>query len=139
MVYGLAFPVRNPGIPSGDDVDLSGIENKIEALEARSPTALSALTYAANLAIDWDDGKMRSVTLTGNTTISFSNAGVGDVLVLQVTQDSTGSRTITWPASVEWAGGSAEGPSSGGGEVDIYTFLVLSTTRIVGSAVLDVS
>ena len=111
---------------------------KINALEERSPTALTALTYAASLEIDFDDGAMRSVTLTGNTTITFANFNIGDVLILQITQDSTGSRTITWPSSVEWADGEAL-LSDGSGDVDIITLLRLSSSRIIANAILDVS
>ena len=121
------------------DSPVSALTDRVESLEERNPTALTALPFNAALAIDWDDGLARSVTLTGNTTITFSNVSPMEVFVLEVTQDSTGSRTITWPASVEWAGGSAEGPSSGGGDVDVYTLLALSSSRIVASALLDVS
>lgn len=111
---------------------------KINALEERSPTALTALTYAAALEIDFNDGAMRSVTLTGNTTITFANFNIGDVLILQITQDSTGSRVITWPSSVEWADGEAL-LSEDGGSVDIITLLRLSSSRIIANAILDVS
>jgi len=38
-----------------------------------------------------------------------------------VVQDST-ARTITWPASVDWAGGEAPTISAGSGEVDVFVF-----------------
>ena len=115
------------------------LDERVEELEERNPTALSPIAFNAALAINWSDGKARSVTLTGDTTITFSNVKALDVLVLTVTQDSTGGRGITWPSSVEWAGGNAEGPSSGGGEKDVYTLLALSSTEIVATALLNVS
>ena len=66
-------------------------------------------TYAATTTIDWSDktkGKIRTVTLTGNPTIAFSNAVAGQALLIRLTQDGTGSRTVTWP-SINWTGGSA--------------------------------
>jgi hypothetical protein len=40
------------------------------------------------------------VTLTGNVTFTFAGAVDGQRLILEIIQDATGSRTITWPASV---------------------------------------
>ena len=134
--YHLVFPVNNPDIA---DNDLDPIKDRLEALEERSPTAVGALVFNAALAIDWDSGAMRSVTLTADTTITFSNVSAGDVLVLSVKQDGTGGREITWPSAVQWAGGTAPTLSTGGGDVDIVTLLALSATQIIGSVILDVS
>ena len=113
--------------------------NRVGALEARNPTALVPLVFNAALAIDWDDGPMRSVNLSANTTITFSNVSAGGVLVLAAKQDATGGRTITWPNTVQWPSGSAEGPSSGGGDTDVFTLLALAPNQIIASALLDVS
>ena len=100
---------------------------------------LDTITYNANITLDWLAPDMRSITLTGNITFAFSNIQVGRPLVLEVKQGTPGGQTVTWPSSVEWAGGSAEGPSSGAGDVDIFTLLPLSATRVIASALLDVS
>jgi hypothetical protein len=57
-------------------------------------------TYAATTAINWSQGSYARITLTGNVTFTFSGAVDGQRLVLEIIQDATGSRTITWPASV---------------------------------------
>ena len=103
------------------------------------PEEMDTLAFNAALTLDWLADDMRSVTLTANVTFTFSNIQVGRPLVLEVKQDATGGKGITWPSSVEWAGGAAEGPSSGGGDVDIFTLLPLSKTRVVAAALLDVS
>lgn len=100
---------------------------------------LDDITFNAALTLDWLAPDMRSVTLTADITFSFSNIQVGRPLVLEVKQGGAGGHSITWPSSVEWAGGSAEGPSSGAGDVDIFTLLPLSSTRILAVALLDVS
>jgi len=64
-------------------------------------------------------------TLSGNTTYTFTNpAASGRVssFTLKVTQDSS-PRTITWPASVDWPGGTAPTISTGSGNVDIFVFV----------------
>tara|TARA_R100000654_G_scaffold36217_1_gene61869 strand:- start:11309 stop:13228 length:1920 start_codon:yes stop_codon:yes gene_type:complete len=62
-----------------------------------------------------------SLTTSGNTTFTFSggSSGYAQGFVLQVT--AGGSHTLTWPNSVDWAGGSApDAPASG--ESNLYVF-----------------
>lgn len=112
----------------------------VAALDARNPTDLAAVAFNAQLALDWDAaaGPMRAVTLTADTTIAFSNVSPGDVLLLEVTQDATGGRGITWPASVEWANETEIEPSSDGGAVDLFTLLALGANRVLADAKLNI-
>ena len=84
-------------------------------------------TYLAltgtTVAIDCTAASVFSLTTSGGTTFSFtnvpstSNTAIG--LTLEVT--AGGTHTLTWPASVKWAGGSApDAPASG--ETNIYGF-----------------
>lgn len=76
--------------------------------------------------IDLENGNVHEVTLTGNCTFTFSNppaTGKAGSFTLILKQDGTGSRTTTWPASVDWTGGNAPVLSSGASEVDVLTFL----------------
>jgi hypothetical protein len=59
--------------------------------------------------LDLADGNVHDVTLTANCTISLAGAvaGVACYMSVLLRQDGTGSRTVTWPASVEWVGGAA--------------------------------
>jgi hypothetical protein len=57
-------------------------------------------TYAATTAINWSQGSYARITLTGNVTFTFSGAVDGQRLILEVIQDATGGRTVTWPAAV---------------------------------------
>jgi|GEM_PF-3556600 len=61
-----------------------------------------ALTDGATIAVDWNDGNVQSVTLGGNRTFTFSNGQDGGKYILIITQDATGSRTVTWPGTVRW-------------------------------------
>lgn len=65
-------------------------------------------TVTTTLAIDCSLGDIVTATLGGNPTISFTNAptsGDATALTLMLTQDGTGSRTLTWPSSVYCDGG----------------------------------
>ena len=78
--------------------------------------ALSGTTPTCNV----DNAGAFSLTMTGNTTFTFSGADSNWSMgfILQLTGNGS---TVTWPASVDWAGGAApDAPASG--ETDIYVF-----------------
>ncbi|MDP7366403.1 MAG: hypothetical protein QGH83_03995, partial [Candidatus Pacebacteria bacterium] len=87
----------------------------------------TALSAAATVDVDIEDGNVFTLTPDQNTTFTFSNpaaSGLATSFTLIWTQDSS-NRTITWPASVDWAGGSAPDVTAGSGVVDIYTFFTI--------------
>jgi hypothetical protein len=81
-------------------------------------------TFAASQTLNFALGNVHTLTLTGNvTTLTLSNLKAGAEYTLRVVQDATGSRTITWGASVKWVGGAAPTLSTGASKVDIFKFL----------------
>ena len=84
-----------------------------------------AVTSSSNATtVSCEAGNTFSHTLTENTTFTFSNppaSGTGYSFTLKIVQDST-ARTITWPASVDWAAATAPTISTGSGEVDVFVF-----------------
>jgi hypothetical protein len=85
----------------------------------------AAVTSTAGATtINCETGNTFSHTLTQNTTFTFSNppaSGTGYSFTLKIVQSST-ARTITWPASVDWAAAEAPTISTGSGEVDVFVF-----------------
>jgi hypothetical protein len=67
-----------------------------------------------NLAL----GNIQKTTLDNNCVISFSNPTAGTIYVIQVVQDGTGSRTVTWP-TILWNGAGAPTLSTGAADVDL--------------------
>jgi hypothetical protein len=66
-------------------------------------------------------------TLTGATTYTFSNpatTGNATAFTLKIIQDTT-ARTVTWPASVDWAGGTAPTLTATSGGVDVFVFYTI--------------
>jgi hypothetical protein len=59
--------------------------------------------------LDLTNGNVHDVTLTANCTLTLTGAtaGVACSMAVLLRQDASGSRTVTWPASVEWVGGVA--------------------------------
>ena len=80
--------------------------------------ALSGTTPTVNC----EAGNSFALSTTGNTTFTFSNppaSGIAYGFTLKVT--AGGAHTLTWPASVDWPGGTApDAPASG--ETDVYVF-----------------
>ena len=67
----------------------------------------NTLTDAATIAVDFNVSQNHTVTVAGNRTLTFANGKAGQTYSVSITQDATGSRLITWPSTVKWAGGSA--------------------------------
>ena len=91
-----------------------------------------ALSAAASVTCDISTGNVFTLTADQNTTFVFSNpspTGKSCAFTLIWTQDGS-DRTITWPASVDWAGGSAPAVTSGSAKIDVYTFFTLDAGTI---------
>jgi hypothetical protein len=125
--------VQNSGwILSSADALTAGGEFAVEDLEVTRPKLkdYSETTVIANTGatytIDLENGNVFNLTLTGDCTYTFSNppaSGSAGAFTLIQNQDGTGSRTVTWPASVEWAGGSAPTITSTASSTDVFTFI----------------
>ena len=91
---------------------------------AESYTASSG----GDVTLDLANGNVFQHTASGaNVEFTFSNppgSGKGGSFTLKWIQDSS-DRTITWPSSVDWAGGSAPSVTSGSAKVDVYTFFTV--------------
>ncbi len=72
--------------------------------------------------LDLETGNVFNDAISANTTYTFSNppsSGTAYGFTLKIT--STGTNTLTWPTSVDWAGGTApDAPADG--ETDVYGF-----------------
>ena len=73
-----------------------------------------------------------NVTLGGNRTLAVKNTRAGDRFVLRLTQDGTGSRTITWFSTIKWAGGSAPTLTTTASKADVVGFLCTGTNAFDG-------
>jgi hypothetical protein len=69
-------------------------------------TNMYTIPYAPTFTYDNANGTLQQITLTGSATMNFSGISAGVFYFLEVTQDSIGSRTITWPTvTVAYGGG----------------------------------
>ena len=102
---------------------LGGTAGKTTAVSSSGGTA----TFNLQL------GDSFTTTLTENTTFAFSNPPSGTGLgafIIKVKQDGTGGRTLAFPGTVDWAGGSAPDVSTGANDVDIFVFVTVDAGTI---------
>lgn len=98
------------------DVDITG-ELVVDSYN-ETYVSLSGTTPS----IDCESGNVFSISTTGNTTFTFANppaSGTAYGFMLRIT--AGGTHTLTYPAGVDWAGGTApDAPASG--ETDLLCF-----------------
>ncbi|MCF7812286.1 hypothetical protein K9M59_01640 [Candidatus Gracilibacteria bacterium] len=117
---------------SGSDISYSagnvgiGTTSPSEKLEVNNTIVFTSQYDNGNSGtsktIDWGNGNKQKLTLTGNATLTFTDPGGAGNFTLVLAQDATGSRTITWPASVKWPnGGTAPTLTTAASAIDIIS------------------
>lgn len=84
---------------------------------------------AATATIDLEYGNVITATLAvATTTFVFSNPIASDdasSFTLILAQDGTGSRIVTWPATVKWAGAAAPTLTTATTGIDVFAFTTI--------------
>jgi len=112
-------------VDSNDVMDFGANNGKIDDVIIKTYREELYTNASATGTVDLDLSLYNTfkLTLTGNTTLTISNADSGaHSFTLEVIQDGTGGRTLTVPASVDWAGGTAPTLVTTNGSVSILTF-----------------
>jgi hypothetical protein len=83
-----------------------------------------------------NDGHEHRVTFgTGNAILTITNAIDGRKFIISLTQDTTGSRDVTWFTTIRWAGGSAPSLTTTGSKRDTFGFISTGTNTFDGFVV----
>ena len=94
----------------------------------------SALTL-----VDVSVAQMHWVVLNAAPCVlTFPTPIAGASIALALVQDSSGSRTVTWPSNVKWPAGTTPTLSTGANKVDIFRFLCFDNTNWLNAPGLDV-
>lgn len=105
------------------------LTNKTVVQKVTSYTPEAAATATLNLTT----GNIHSITMPeGNITIAISNEAVGQCFLIEITQDATGSRTVTWFSTIRWTGGSAPTLTTTANKRDVFGFRVTGTDTYDG-------
>lgn len=84
---------------------------------------ITTATDGATVTFDLSLGNVHTVTLGGNRTLALSNASTGQVFVLRLVQDATGSRTVTWFSTIKWAYGATPTLTATASKTDVFAFI----------------
>jgi hypothetical protein len=97
-----------------------------------------SLTDAATITVDMSTFINATVTLAGNRALGNpTNTKNGQSGVIEIVQDATGSRTLSYGANWEFAGGTAPTLSTTANASDALYYTVRSSSRIWASLVKD--
>ena len=114
---------------NGQDMVVGSIDPATRAVTLVAPeikdyslTANVLGNQATTVAGDFTLGNVTTATLTGNVTVTVANwpaTGKCGRMEIHLTQDATGSRTVSaWPVD-KWVGGGAPTLGTASGDVDI--------------------
>ena len=121
---------RHPGT-----LDVTGVGT----FDAATRGAIGTLTDAATITPDFSAANHFSVTLAGNRTLANpTNIAAGQSGVIFITQDGTGSRTLSYGSYWEFSSGSAPTLTTTAGAIDALVYVVRSSTSIFASLLTDV-
>jgi len=100
----------------------------------------SVTVGAANVAVNFANCNIFNLTLGTNTNLNRpSNIAVGQAGTIFVTQDGTGSRTLSYSSVWDFVGGTAPTLTTTASAVDRIDYVVYSTSRIQAVATLAYS
>ncbi len=102
----------------------------------------SFVTYtdASTIGASWYGSNNYKVTLGGNRDMTSVDAdeAIGQSGSIFITQDATGSRTLSWASDFKWVGGTAPTLTTTAGATDRVDYIILSATEIHCVISLDV-
>jgi hypothetical protein len=116
--HNLPEPVQIDGLNAANvTVTRGSLTNYAETINAVGNTGTAATINLAN-------GNFVTATLTGNCTWTFTTSITSGAVsfTLFLTNDATAGRTITWPVSVKWPGGTISTRTTTASRTDVYTF-----------------
>lgn len=126
----IIFQVGTPGGSSATlqtlvtvcTMNFDGLDTILRTYSEKRTTPAIA---AGVLTLDLSTANTFRVALSSNvTTLTISNsAASGQVQSFTLILDVSGAFTVTWPASVHWAGGVAPTQSAAAGKTDIFSFV----------------
>jgi hypothetical protein len=85
------------------------------------------------ITLDLANGTVQIITLTGNCVYTFPTPVAGKSFTLVHLQDATGSRTVTWPSTVDWPSATAPTLTATALRADKFVFTAISGTSWLGS------
>jgi alpha-tubulin suppressor-like RCC1 family protein len=103
-----------------------GSASNLDGVSSSPVSAQSVTIDGASTSINLSSGNLIYASQSANTTVSFANSENGNVYFVRVKDDTTTARTITWPASISWDGGTEPTLSSSSSDEEAQVFLLVT-------------
>lgn len=88
---------------------------------------------SGTITFDMNQSNLHLVTLTGNAILGVVNTSIGQKFMIRITQDNSGSRTVSWWNNINWAeGGTPPTLTTTSGRSDMFGFVMISGTGYDG-------
>ena len=129
------------GVEWTSNVDIPGTLDVtgVGTFDAATRGAIGTLTDGATITPDFAAANHFSATLAGNRTLANpTNLAPGQSGVIFITQDASGSRTLSYGSYWEFSSGSAPTLTTSANAVDALVYVVRSSTSIFASLLADV-
>lgn len=111
-----------------------------QSFTAQQRGAITALTDGATITPDFSAANNFSVTLGGNRTLANpTNLTAGASGCIWITQDGTGSRTLSYGSAWSFSGGTAPTLSTAANAVDCLAYSVRTTGDITATLITNLS
>ena len=123
----------NSGTPTIDATEKIVLAAGLQYKFINSP-AVELSPTGGEYTIDWATGTNFYDTLSGNSTVVFSNDADGQIITVYYSNNGT-SYTVDFPVAVLWTGSTAPVQTASGN--DVYTFIKFKN-EICGSVVQNV-
>ena len=97
-----------------------------------SVQALTTDSDGATVTFDMSASNVHQVTLAGNRILVVSNTSTGQLFIIKLIQDGSGSRTVTWFSTIKWAGGTTPTLTTTASKADTFGFIVTGSNTFDG-------
>lgn len=67
------------------------------------PLRAAEPAWAPAMTLNWSSTDLIRITLEGDTILTFTGGADGQRLLLELTQDANGLRSVTWPANLRYS------------------------------------
>jgi hypothetical protein len=94
-------------------------------------------TYGANTTVDFANNATQVLALTGNANLTLANMVNGCVYRLNLKQDGTGNRVVSWVTTIKWNNNNTVPTLSTAANKEDWVTFIKSNNNIYGAATQD--
>ena len=88
---------------------------------------------AATATLTLDAGNRHKIAMpAGDITIALSNEDIGQIFIVEITQDAVGSRDVTWFSGIRWTDGVEPVLTTTADKTDVFGFIVDDSSDYMG-------